>query len=277
MSRNLNPEEKEKLRDKYGEHIFFRLVNQSCKRYERGMRVFRFSPEDVFVEALNVLDDLKAPNRNNDDLCDTLWDDLFCDFRERGENIPDEELDKAVAIVLSVVTYCLVLLDSMRYNGWVGKLNKAMQEHYPNYLTIQISIDMSANKIEMDAIKDWLVEYMQTDNYLSEEVEDNLEDESGDDKIGMKSNVFLNPKKGYKIDFIRAMNSLYELGHFQDAQGGSITKKEFFTTLGRFVNVDLKDYDKDLSRALGDSTALDKNLKIFVQMKEKMEEIFNSK
>lgn len=176
MSRNLNQEEKEKLRDKFEEHIFFRLVNQSCKRYEREMKYFRFSPEDVFVESLNILDDLKAPNKNNDDLCDTLWDDLFCEFRYRGENIPEEELNKAVAIVLSMVTYCLVLVDSMRYNGLVGKLSKLMQEHYPNYLNIQISINMSAQKIGMESIKHGLVEYMQTDSYLSEEVEDSMEE-----------------------------------------------------------------------------------------------------
>lgn len=48
MNRNLNQEEKEKIRDKYGEHVFFRLLNQSCKRYEREMNMFRFSPEDAF-------------------------------------------------------------------------------------------------------------------------------------------------------------------------------------------------------------------------------------
>ena len=177
MSRNLNQEEKEKLKDRYKEHIYFRLVNQSCKRYEREMKNFRFSPEDVFVESLNVLDDLKAPNKNNDDLCDTLWDDLFCDFRERGENIPDEELDKAVAIVFSVVTYCLVLLESMRYNGLIGKLNREMQRHYKDYLDIQLSIDMSARKMGMETVKHWLMEYIQCDTYLSEEVEDSLEEE----------------------------------------------------------------------------------------------------
>lgn len=174
MNRNLNPEEKERLRDKYEGHLFFRLVNQSCKKYEREMKVFRFSPEDVFIETLNVLDDLKAPNRNNDDLCDTLWDDLFCDFRERGENIPEAELDKAVAVVLSMVVDGLVLLDSMRYNGVAGKLNRVLQEHGNDYLGIQLSIDSYAHKIGRQEVKQWLSEYMQADTYLSEEVEDSL-------------------------------------------------------------------------------------------------------
>lgn len=176
MSRNLNPEEKERIRDKYEECIFFRLVNQSCKKYEREMKLFRFSPEDVFVESLNVLDDLKAPNRNNDDLCCTLWDDLYCEFRERGDNLPDEELEKAVAVVISMVTYCLVLLNSMRYHGLVGKLNMIMTEHYHNYLEIQLSIDTSARKNNMGEFCLWLEDYMQCDKYLSEEIDECLEE-----------------------------------------------------------------------------------------------------
>lgn len=180
MSRNLNPEEKRKLRDKYGEHVFFRMVNQSCKKYERELSVFRFSPDDVFIETLNVIDDLKAPDRNNDDLCDTLWDDLFCEFRDRGENIPEEELNKAVAVVFSMVTYGLVLLDSMRYNGVVGKLTKVMEKNFKDYLDIQLSMDTYARKIGKAEIKLWLTEYMQADFYLSEEVEDCLEEKEED-------------------------------------------------------------------------------------------------
>lgn len=276
MNRNLNPEEKEKLRDKYEDHIFFRLVNQSCKKYEREMKVFRFSPEDVFVEALNVLDDLKAPNRNNEDLCDTLWDDLFCDFRERGENVPDAELDKAVAVVLSVVTYNLVLIDSMRYNGIVGKLTFLICQHFKDYTDIQQNIHLYAMKVGMEELKDWICQYMQCDTYLYDEVMDGLCTKSTE--ATDISHVYLSSKRGKKIDFIRVMNVLYELGFFQNAQGDTITKKELFATLAKFVNVkELEDYDKDLSRSLTDSTALDKHMKIFEMMSEKMEEIFNSK
>lgn len=279
MNRNLNPEEKERIRDKYEEHIYFRLVNQSCKKYERELRVFRFSPEDVFVETLNVLDDLKAPNRNNNDLCDTIWDDLYCDFRERGENLPEEELDMAVTVVLSMVSYCLMLFDSMRYNGLNGKLCLLICQHYNHLTDMQQDIHQYALKVGMKELKDWITEYMQCDTYLSEEVEDGLSEEEVETSIITKTSpVYLSSKRGKKIDFIRVMNVLYELGFFQNAQGDTLTKKELFTTLAKFVNVkELEDYDKDLSRSLSDNTALDKHLKIFELMSEKMEEIFNSK
>lgn len=276
MSRNLNQEEKERVRDRFGEHIFFRLVNQSCKKYERELKVFRLSPEDIFVEVMNLLDDMKARPENNADLCDTIWDDLYCAFRERSKDIPETELTKAVAVVISMVTYCLVLLNMTLYNGVVGRLNLLLTEQYKGYLDIELSIDAFATKIGKNALCNWLNEYMQGNDYLSEEVEDCIEMEEAT-LIYENGKVYLNPKRGTKIDLIRVVNVLYELGFFTDAQGNSISKKEVFTTLGRFINVNLEDYDKDLSRALNDSTALDKHLKVFDRMREKMEEIFNSK
>ena len=176
MSRNLNLEEKLKLRDKFEEHIFFRLVNQSCKKYERELRVFRFSPEDVFVETLNVFDDLKAPNRNNDDLCSIIWDDLFCEFRDRGENIPEEELNKAVAIVLSMITYCLALLDSMKFNGVNAKLIRLLCHKYRDYHAIHNFIRLRADMIGIDELKDWITQYMVCNTYLYDDVMDYLEE-----------------------------------------------------------------------------------------------------
>ena len=59
--------------------------------------------------------------------------------------------------------------------------------------------------------------------------------------------------------------------------GKKLTKKDFFRTMGKAMNVDLSDYDKDLSRSMSDSTKLEKHLKVFDDMKLKMIEIWNSK
>ena len=92
-----------------------------------------------------------------------------------------------------------------------------------------------------------------------------------------KSPVYLNARKGNKIDFIRVLNALYEMGKFSDSKGERISKKEFFTAMGNAVNVDLSNYDKDLSNATSSSVGFDKQLRIFDEMKDKMTEIFNSK
>ena len=91
-----------------------------------------------------------------------------------------------------------------------------------------------------------------------------------------ESPVCLSKERGIKIDLIRVVYVLYKLGFFTGKDGRKITQKEVFSAIGKAVNVDLSSYDSDLSRALSDSTKLEKHLSIFDRMKEKMEEVFNN-
>lgn len=101
------------------------------------------------------------------------------------------------------------------------------------------------------------------------------QEETQSDAIQETSPVHLNKAKGCKIDLIRVLNTLYELGFFTDDKGGRISKKEVMTAIGKAVNLDLSNYDNDLSRSLSDSTAEEKHLSIFNRMLNKMQEIFD--
>ena len=92
-----------------------------------------------------------------------------------------------------------------------------------------------------------------------------------------ESPIYLSKAKGQKIDMIRTLNVMYEQGRFKGKNGSKLTKKEYFTQMGRTMHVDLSDYDNDLSRSMSDSTKLEKHLKPFEDMKLKMIEIWNSK
>lgn len=98
-----------------------------------------------------------------------------------------------------------------------------------------------------------------------------------EEERGAGSSVYLSPVRGKKIDFIRVVNVLYELGLFTDKDGVRCTKKEAFLAFGKAVNLDLSNYNKDLSRALNDTTTRERQLQIFKDMKLKMAEIYNDK
>lgn len=105
-------------------------------------------------------------------------------------------------------------------------------------------------------------------------------EEQAQDEIGETDNaspVFLSTAKGQKIDLIRIINVMYEQGRFKGKEGEKLTKKEVFKAFGKTLNMDLSDYDKDLSRSMSDSTKLEKHTKVFDDMKEKMIEIWNSR
>lgn len=93
----------------------------------------------------------------------------------------------------------------------------------------------------------------------------------------MESPVYLKTAKGQKIDMIRVLNALYEQGRFYGKGGSKLTKKDYFVAMGRSMNVDLSDYDKDLSRSMSDSTKLEKHTRVFEDLKQTMVDIWNSK
>ena len=90
-----------------------------------------------------------------------------------------------------------------------------------------------------------------------------------------KSPVYLTERTGVKIDIIRILNVLYEMGMFTGEGGRKISKKVFMIAMGQAMNMDLSGYDKDLSRSLSDSTKLEKHLRVFENMLQKMTDIFN--
>lgn len=98
-----------------------------------------------------------------------------------------------------------------------------------------------------------------------------------EEERGGGSSVYLSPVRGKKIDFIRVVNVLYELGLFTDKDGVRCTKREAFLAFGKAVNLDLSNYNKDLSRALNDTTTRERQLQIFKDMRLKMAEIYNDK
>lgn len=102
-------------------------------------------------------------------------------------------------------------------------------------------------------------------------------EETVNDSFSVGSPLFLSKKKGTKIDFIRVMNAWYECGKVEDANGTKPTKKEFFTWVGKLFNIDLSDYDKDLSNSMASGVAYDKQTRIFDELKEKQQDIYNSK
>lgn len=143
---------------------------------------------------------------------------------------------------------------------------------------------MNTPRKALDAILTLLMLRELTCRQLGIEMKPMIEKEYGSDKVVeecdeplRESPIYLSTAKGQKIDLIRVLNVMYEQGRFKGKDGSKLTKKEFFTVMGRTLHVDLSNYDNDLSRAMTDGTKLEKHLKTFEDMKLKMIDIWNSK
>ena len=87
--------------------------------------------------------------------------------------------------------------------------------------------------------------------------------------------IFLSKERGRRLDIIRIINTIIELGFFVDENGRKSSKKDVFAVFGHAMNMDLSNYHNDLSSSLADSTSMKKHLKIFEDMLEVMKNIFN--
>lgn len=98
-----------------------------------------------------------------------------------------------------------------------------------------------------------------------------------DNQDNVFSKLFLNKEKGMKLNYIRLVYMIGNLGFLTYENGRKATFKDIFKQFGWIVNEDLSDYNNHLSKALSSSTGLEKNLKIFEDMQDGMTNLFNSK
>ena len=75
-----------------------------------------------------------------------------------------------------------------------------------------------------------------------------------------------------KIDFIRIINALWELNAFVKDNGTYPTKQNTMIAFGNILGIDLSNYDKDLSKALNNSS-VEVNIEIFKKMEGKITSI----
>lgn len=87
--------------------------------------------------------------------------------------------------------------------------------------------------------------------------------------------LFLNKEKGRKLDLIRIINVIWELGFIVDEHGRKALKKEVFQAFGILLHTDFSNFSSDLSGSLADGSSMNKHTKVFEEMLEKMKSIFN--
>lgn len=81
------------------------------------------------------------------------------------------------------------------------------------------------------------------------------------------SGLRLVDQKGAKIDFIRVINAMWELGFFRGPDGLILPKLTVMKAFGNFLEIDLSDYYKDLNQAF-DTSKPEPNIRIFKQLEE---------
>lgn len=174
MKELLDYQEKQLIRENFKNHILYKLVNQSCKRYEVEMPHLKFSPEEIFLSVILKLEELRDKPDEATSYIRRLWDELICGFRERDDEIPKEEVNLAVCTVMCFLYICLNGLDESEFITWAGELATVIAAHYG--LKAQKMLDTMMSGIYQiekgqEELAEWVSDYLEDTKGLSKKIE----------------------------------------------------------------------------------------------------------
>lgn len=229
----LQRNEKAKVKKLFAHNAVYASLQHVCREYECRMTVFRLSPEDVFAEVVWLLDCIKEDTDGAEDMCTTLWNELYCNYRDiSGREVTDEELRLAVTIVMLMVAICLNAMDVGYYTHLAAVLMEGIYDHNnPQWHDVRHTLEDHLKDISQ--LMCWVRAYMGSDEFLSDEdgCLSVLTDECGTDATAllkklsdgsMVSDVPVNMASGNTVNLTMNIANLHNTGTINDIHDNSL-------------------------------------------------------
>jgi len=80
MQQRLLKNSQDLVSNSFRDHIILKVIEKSCKQYESRMNTMRFSTIEIFVEVVNMIDEIREYSLDYD--FENAFDNLFCRLRE---------------------------------------------------------------------------------------------------------------------------------------------------------------------------------------------------
>lgn len=184
MKNRLRRQERAIVSSRYDKDLLYQLLYLPGKSYERELKNFRLTAEELFVECIDVLDNIKERNRSEAEYYVTgLWDALFCDFRDLDtQDTTDEELKHAVSVVIYGIVMCLSQSSKPKYvylnTCLMEQLNEP--EHSADIPDLQERYLHTYYRMDAGAVMAAFEAYMSCDHFISDEIDELLHTPSTD-------------------------------------------------------------------------------------------------
>ena len=180
MQNKLSQNQTERVRERYRDHPLFIACTRAFGHYETEMKRLLFAPEEMFLEAAIILDQLFTEPEDAKKYAGGLWNELKRKIRYWDKEAPQEDLNKIVGAVFYVVSAVLNLHCHRFFNDEIKEtlLSEARRQ-------MGVSIDEEERFIVQlslcaEGLDEWLMEYIESDELLSEEIQaiDDEDDET---------------------------------------------------------------------------------------------------
>ena len=164
------------VRNKYGKHAMMRVAETTCRLFDNQLQNITFWPEELFVWAAVILDDVKEKGDVYMASIETLWKEHYSRLRAADKSVPKEELQLATSIFLYVPALVLQTSNDSVHRYMGQQMLLSVSINYDEWEESFKQLFKACQKI-MPQTGEWLNEFMALENeeYLSDEIEGLLE------------------------------------------------------------------------------------------------------
>lgn len=136
MKNRLRRKEREAVKSKYAQgELLYKAMGKGARELEKRMGHFRFTVEELFMEVMSVIDNVKECPADAHELVDDWWNTLYCDFRDLDTaESPDEEIRLATSEVVYVAMLLLNMCQGVAYTRISATLMCQLTESHPEAL-----------------------------------------------------------------------------------------------------------------------------------------------
>ena len=153
-----------------------RVAETACRLFGKDLQDMSLWPEELFVWAAVILDDVKERGDEYMTRIGDLWQEHYSRLRAVDKSVPKEELQLAASIIMYVPALMLQTSNDSVHR-YMGK--QMLDQVSMNYVLWEETFRQLAKACQkmMEKMGEWVNEFMALDNelYLSDEIEGLLE------------------------------------------------------------------------------------------------------
>ena len=176
MKCRLDQNQQEKIRKWYHDHPLLCACQEAFENYQASMRYLMFSPTEVFVESVEVIDNILEEGTDKEGYIQGLWRELLIRYKLwpliHPGAVDDNEYETAVSSVLYSVAIVLSRHEECYYNEQMKDAVLAeIEKHTSIVKQEEDKVIVSLSKYA-DELEQWINDYASIDSYLSYDIDD---------------------------------------------------------------------------------------------------------
>ena len=156
-----------------------RVADCTCHLFDTQLQNTTFWPEELFVWAAVILDDVKENGDQYMTHIDDLWKEHYSRLRVLDNSVSDEERKLAVSIILYVPVLMLLTSNDSVHRYMAQQMMHSVSLNYEDWENTFNQLFKACQKM-MPKVGEWLNDFMalENDEYLSDEIMELLESEN---------------------------------------------------------------------------------------------------